>query len=192
MYHIAGCTLESTSPYSQSNALAGDDLKRSNESNEEWEERIWRKRCHVNNEGFVEIPALAVPNAIKDAAKYSGLKIPGERNATWTKHFDAGVTAIGPVALNVRIEDVIPETFFVPSDGKRGGSTRVYKTFPMIPEWKAMFDLYIFDEKIHKEIFHKMLSIAGQLIGIGRFRPRNRGYYGRFLIRDLRWEEYDV
>jgi len=41
---------------------------------------------------------------------------------------------------------------------------------------------YILDEIITKEVFERTLTMAGQFIGIGRFRPQNNGFYGRFEV----------
>ena len=35
--------------------------------------------------------------------------------------------------------------------------------------------------------FH-ILREAGKFIGIGRFRPRNNGYYGRFDVESVDWK----
>jgi len=48
---------------------------------------------------------------------------------------------------------------------------------------------YVFDDKIGKEIFDKILRASGQFIGIGRFRPRNCGYYGRFSVEAISWKD---
>jgi hypothetical protein len=34
-------------------------------------------------------------------------------------------------------------------------------------------------------VFQFILERCGQFVGIGRFRPRNRGFYGRFLVTDF-------
>jgi hypothetical protein len=37
-------------------------------------------------------------------------------------------------------------------------------------------------------VFLRTLEAAGRFIGIGRFRPRNNGRYGRFAVENLRWD----
>jgi hypothetical protein len=51
--------------------------------------------------------------------------------------------------------------------------------------------LSILDEIVNPEVFREHLKWAGQIIGIGRFRPRNNGYYGRFKVEDVKWQEVD-
>ena len=51
----------------------------------------WRERLHVNSDGYVFIPPMAFKNCISEIAKYRSDKIPGKRNATYTKHFESGV-----------------------------------------------------------------------------------------------------
>jgi hypothetical protein len=46
------------------------------------------------------------------------------------------------------------------------------------------------DDTITEEVFKSHLQQAGQLIGIGRWRPRNNGMYGRFVVNSMTWEEY--
>ena len=40
---------------------------------------------------------------------------------------------------------------------------------------------------ITEEVFRYHLEQAGTFIGIGRFRPRNNGYYGRFKLDSMEW-----
>ena len=47
----------------------------------------------------------------------------------------------------------------------------------------------VLDEKVTKDIFARVLELAGSLVGIGRFRPQNRGYYGRFQVNSMEWVE---
>jgi hypothetical protein len=91
--------------------------------------------------------------------------------------------------LKLKVKDVLPEKLYVPSDGRRGGTKRVYKYFPIIPEWVGAVTYMIFDDIITEDVFKQVLDASGKLIGIGRFRPRNMGYYGTFKIDELLWQE---
>ena len=95
----------------------------------------------------------------------------------------------GDLVLPETKDTVSGEWLFVPSDGMRGGGKRVSKCFPLIPRWNGTVKFVIFDNKITKEVFSRVLHEAGMLIGIGRFRPCNCGYYGRFSVEDIKWEE---
>lgn len=184
---IATATLESISPYSQSKHHITP--KKERELPKDYEERTWRERLHVNKDGFVFIPPMAFKNCIAEIAKFLGVQIPGKGKSTYTKHFEAGILVTDEVVLPFKKMDVQGEWLFLPSDGKRGSGTRVDKCYPVIPEWQATVTFYILDEIITKDVFQDHLERAGQFIGIGRFRPRNNGFYGRFKLNKLDWQQ---
>lgn len=179
----AVATLKSVSPYSQSKYHQAPKLNK--EIHEDYEKRTWREKMHVNEKGSVFIPPTAFKNCLSECAKYISLQIPGKGKATYTKHFEAGVLCMDPLVLPYNKEDVAGEWLHVPSDGRRGGSKRVMKCFPIIPEWSGEVLFHILDDIITEDIFKAHLKQAGQFIGIGRFRPRNNGYYGRFRVEDV-------
>jgi hypothetical protein len=45
----------------------------------------------------------------------------------------------------------------------------------------------VLDETVTEEVFRNVLEQAGAFIGIGRFRPRNNGFYGRFKVEAIAW-----
>lgn len=183
--------VEGVSPYSQSRAYQVDKLQ--GEGPEDYEKRTWRNRLHFNSKGEVFIPPMGYKNALAETAKFLAIGVPGKGKATYTKNFEAGVLAVEPAMLGIQKDDVNYERLFVPSDGRPGGGKRVYKYFPVIPEgWLADFTFIILDETVLQTsiegdltVFEHVLRRAGQFIGIGRFRPRNRGFYGRFAVNEL-------
>lgn len=181
---IAIAHLKSVSPYSQSRAMQSKKLR--DETHEEFEERCWRERCHTTKDGEIYIPPMAFKNCIAEAAKYKSVQIAGKGKATYTKHFEAGILCKEILPLGIKADQVQGERLFVPADGKRGGGKRVWKTFPLIPEWEGDVEFMILDEIVNDEVFETHLVDAGQFIGIGRFRPRNNGFYGRFAVEDLK------
>jgi hypothetical protein len=84
-------------------------------------------------------------------------------------------------------QDLKHAEVFVPSDGKPGGGKRVTKYFPTIHEWEGTLTFHILDETIGPEVFEEVIRTAGLLIGIGVWRPRNRGMYGRFDLVNMKW-----
>jgi hypothetical protein len=144
---------------------------------------------HMNDQGNVVIPPMALKNCIAEAAKFLGMQIPGKGKATYTKHFEAGVMVTDCIDLGIKADEVPGEWLFVPSDGKRGGGSRVEKCFPKIDKWSGTVTFYVMDETITKDVFEKVLTEAGKFIGLGRFRPRNNGYYGRFTPVKFEWLE---
>lgn len=176
--------LESTAPYSQSKHHQEPKLDRENA--QDYEARTWRSRMHVNDKGEVFIPPMAFKNCLSDAAKFVSIQIPGKGKSTYTKHFEAGLMVLDEVSLGVKINKVEGEWVFVPSDGRRGGTTRVAKCFGKIPSWKASVKIHVIDETITKDVLQKHFEAAGELVGIGRWRPRNNGLYGRFKVLSLK------
>lgn len=186
---IATVTLTSASPYSQSKIHSAPKLEK--ESPADYDVRTWREKMHYDRKtDEVFIPPMALKNALMECAQYLGEKIPGKGNATWTKHFTAGILVTEPVRLGVKRKDVESESFMCHADGKRSCGTRVLRTFPTIFEWEGKAKFHILDETITKDVFERYLVEAGKFIGVGRFRPRNGGFYGRFHVGDdLTWED---
>ena len=182
--------LKSVSPYSQSRVI--ESLKGDREKSADYEARTWKERCHKTTDGHIYIPPMAFANSLKEAAKYLSIQIQGQGKATYTKNFEAGVMVLEPLVLPNTISEVNGETYFVPSDGKAGGGKRVMKTFPVIPSWSGTVEYVILDDIIGEDIFRRVLVASGTLIGIGRFRPRNRGYYGRFSVESIEWLEETI
>lgn len=175
--------LKSLSPYSQSKHYNVPKLEK--ELADAYERRTWMNRMHVDEHGEVFIPPMAFKNCLSEAAKFLGIQIPGKGKSNYTKHFEAGVMVVDPVPIHVKANKVQPEELFVPSDGKRGGGSRVIKLFPNIPSWEGEVEIHVLDETITKEVLMQHLEEAGKLIGIGRFRPRNNGFYGRFKVEKV-------
>lgn len=159
--------------------------KNTGEGHADFEARTWRERLHVDNKGIVFIPPMAIKICLSNIAKYLSETVPGKGKATYKKHFEAGIMCIEPLSLGIKAKDVEGVPRFVPSDGTRGGGRRVWKTFPEIPAgWQASGELVLLDpllidkpEKVEEYFIH-----AGKFIGLGRFRPINNGYYGRFEV----------
>lgn len=187
--------LESAAAYSQSRLFTKLEVPAlEKESAADYDMRNWRHHQHYDQKtGHVFIPPMALKNSLMEAAQYLGEKVPGKRNATWTKHFMAGVLVTDPVEVfsggkPVKFDETQCETFPCHADGKRGSGTRVMRTFPVIREWTGTAKFYILDESITEDVFTHHLEEAGKFIGVGRFRPRNGGFYGRFFVKDVKWE----
>jgi hypothetical protein len=188
-------TLESISAYSQSKHYDIEQFPKlcrasgsSTETFADYEKRTWRERCHVGADGHLFIPPMAFKNCLSEIAKYLSIQIPGKGKSTYTKHVEAGVMVMEGLTLPETKDGVLHEWVHVPSDGIRGGSKRVMKCFPLIPYWKGDVTFHILDSTVTHEVLEQLLRDAGNFIGIGRFRPRNNGFYGRFQVLKIRWQ----
>lgn len=181
-------TLSSISPYSQSRFYEVPKIDGGREVAADYETRTWANRLHTTPEGFVFIPPMAFKNCLSDAAKYMGIPIPGKGKSNYTKHIEAGVLVIDPLVLPIKAADVPGEWLFLPASGKRGDGKRVKKCMPRIDQWGGDVTFAILDEIITEDVFKRHLEAAGNFIGVGRFRPRNNGYYGRFKVERIQWD----
>jgi len=181
-------TLESLSPYSQSKAIRSE--KEKGELDKTFHERTWREHLHVHRSGKVYIPPMAFKYAFATAARYASLKVDGKGNATYTKYFEAGVQVTEPLLLPFGPEDpqVACEWVYChaqPTRPSQGG--RVHRAYPTIQEWAGELSVLVVADEIPPSIFEQVVNYAGQIIGVGRFRPENGGYYGRFAVREIAW-----
>ena len=183
----AVCYLKSTSPYAQSKYHTTE--KNNKEGHDEYEERTWRERSHYNEKRELFIPCHQFSQCIKSAAKYLSIQIPGKGKSTYTKNFASGIIVDTDVPLGVLKDDAEKLTLHVPSDGRPGGSTRVIKHFPMVKQWEGKIAVTILDDIIRNDVFEQVLRSAGVFIGIGAFRPANRGVNGRFEVEQIKWTE---
>lgn len=149
---------------------------------------------HADADGMTFIPPGSFKNCLSEAAQFMSISVPGKGKATYTKNFEAGVMVITPTKLGIHRDKVECESLFLPSDGKRGGSKRVDKYYPFFPSWDGDVEFIVVDDTIlqssiqdkTKTVFEQVLVGAGQFIGIGRFRPRKNGWYGRFSVENVK------
>lgn len=188
---LAVAKLEGISPYSQSRFHNTDKLNK--ELPNDYEKRTWRNKMHFDEDGMIYIPPLAFKNCLSEAAKFLSMQIPGKGKSTYTKHFEAGVLVTDPVPLGIHKDEVEGTWLHVPADGVRGSGKRVEKCFPYVkPGWEAEVAFQIWDDVITRDVFELHLKQAGALIGIGTFRVRNNGTYGRFRLVSLDWQEVEL
>lgn len=182
-------TISLITPYCQSRYHGTP--KKNKELADGYERRTWKERLHYDSETKeVFIPALALANSLKEAAKFLSVQIPGKGKATYTKHFEAGVSVLDDIPTGWTVDNVVSKEMFVPSDGKRGGGSRVMKVFPLLTpplQFKATYQIN--DDLITAEVFAQHLAQAGNLIGIGAFRIRNNGVWGRYRVDSIDWIE---
>lgn len=184
---ICTLALRSAPGSSYSQSRAHDDEKLPKEQHDAYDARTWRSKLHVDDEGNVVIPATALTSSIQDAASMLALRIPGKGMATYTKHFERGLLITSDIAISVKTKDVNYEKIYCNADGKRGSGKRVWRRFPVIPKWSATVEVFVIDATITEEVFDQVVREAGMLVGIGRFRPQNRGTKGRYVVESASW-----
>jgi len=178
-------------PYSQSKVY--DVEREQGEGNDDYSRRTWMNYMHQTKTGEVFIPPNAIKNCLSEAAKYMNISVPGKGKATYTKHFEAGVQCVKPVLLGVKAKDVRCEKLFLPADGRRGSGKRIWKYYPTLDSWGGVVEIIVLDETVLQTskttgntILEDVFRGAGQFIGLGRFRPRQNGFYGRFDINSIK------
>lgn len=92
-----------------------------------------------------------------------------------------------PVKIGLKKDELVPERLFLPSDGRRGSGSRVKKIYPLIQKWEGELEIIVTDDTITQKVLQEHLEAFGKYIGIGRFRPANNGYYGRFEVVEVVW-----
>ena len=190
--HVATVTLQSNSPLAQ--GRYHQEPKKDKEGHDDYERRTWRNKAHIDDKGRMFIPPMALKNCLSEVAKFLSIQIPGKGKATYTKHFEAGVLCMEPLIMEhltgkpILEADIKEMALHVPSDGRRGGNSRVPKSFPKVDEWQAMAQIHILDDTITEDVFRKHLGEAGKFIGLGSFRVRNNGYFGRFSVAAFAWD----
>ena len=182
----AVCKLASLSPYSQSRKLRTERGEK--EGADEHEKRCWKERMLLDEDGRVIISPMAIKFSIETAARFLSISIPGEGKSKYTKHFKSGILVPCGVVVAESANDVEGEWLFLHSNGTRGSGKRVWRCYPKFPKWAGTLEVMILDDTIPKNIFERVFSEAGNFIGIGRFRPENGGFYGRYEVTSVKWK----
>lgn len=175
--------LKSASPYTSSRYHGTPKLD--TDTHDAHEQKTWREKLTVNDQGMAVINAMAFKFAMTVAAKKLGMKIPGKGNAKYAGVFESGILITEHVNLGIPKDDVEGITIHVNADGVRGSGKRVMKTFPIIKAWAGDLVIHVLDEQITAELLMKHLDHAGKFVGVGQFRAERGGTNGRFSVEKL-------
>jgi len=184
---VCRATIESISPYSASRKHAEE--KGEKESHADFEQRTWREKAHYTDDGHVLIPPESFSFAIKAMASRLRIRIPGKGQSEYGKLFTAGILITDGLVCKETRETVASFTGSMNADGKRGSGKRVDRTFPVVPKWGGVLEIYILDDEIPKDVFERVLHECGKLNGVGRYRPAQGGTNGRFKVTKFEWSE---
>lgn len=163
--------------------------KERKESHEEFDERTWKEKIRVNDEGFIYMPGIALKACLCSTAKYAGMKIPGGRQRTYTQPFTRGLQCFEPILFDKKIGDI--ELMRLPVIAEPGSTkeTRVPRIFPYLPEWTAKVRVRILDEIINTEVLAEHFNLSGIMTGMGTWRPERGREYGTYRVMDFKTEE---
>jgi hypothetical protein len=182
--HAYDVTLHSLTPYSHRQIITTEKLPR--ETDDAYEKRTYLERLHVTPEGFVFIPPLSFQLCLQATAKYLNERIPGKNTQTYTKNFVRGVICPEPLVLPITPDKTEPHWVFVPSNGIPGAGKRVWRCYCRIDRWEGTIPFVVVDDIITVDLLERYLRVAGQITGIGLWRPENRGMWGKFQVTEIR------
>lgn len=81
------------------------------------------------------------------------------------------------------IDALWKDTSFVHRASVKVGTSRVMRTRPVFPDWQLAFEGHLDTEVVSQDAFEGIVATAGQLVGLGDWRPR----FGRFKVVELNW-----
>ena len=152
-----------------------------------WEHEVktWRERVHTNSDNECIIPALMLKGALVSVAKLLGDKIKGSSGQKYWKPLKAGVIAENDIPLGIKKDELEYEDVYVTQRGQQ-----IRRRFPIIREWEGWITFTVVpDSIVTQKKFAEYLNLAGQMAGIGRYRPPNGGTYGKFTVEKIEYEK---
>lgn len=175
--------------------------KEPDETHEQLNERIWQQRALVDGDNMLCISAVAVHRSLMSAGKWLSMKLEG--NKTFTKRFTAGVMCHKPMFRVMKDGKPIHSgelskkeyriDLYVPSDGKQGGTKRVWRTYPrVLPTWTVDVELLITDDAISEDVLTAHAKCAGLHDGIGSMRIGTGGPNGLWELDSLQLSNYEL
>jgi hypothetical protein len=93
------------------------------------------------------------------------------------------------IVLPIKAKDVRGEWLMLPSNPNNPKSGRVPKCMPLIESWEATVTYTIYDQVITQAVFTEVLKLSGIQVGIGRYRPLQKGIYGRYSAVEIAWHK---
>lgn len=183
---VATIKITGLTPYSPSKAFTAE--KGDKEGPEQYDIRCWRDHAHVDKDGNVIIPAVAIGKAIVDTASFLGKggELQKKGSAKWTENFIRGIAIAKSATIGVKAEEMTePEMVYCHADGNPKSGKRVWRRFPMFQNWAATLVVHILDDSIPEDVFKKVVDSCGLFNGFGRYSPRVGGYLGRFLVDEI-------
>jgi hypothetical protein len=175
--------LRSLTPYSQ--GRHHNTPKEPRELDPAYEARTVLLKLHTAV-GEIYIPPMCFKLMLQSTAQYSGERIPGKGQETYTKHYRRGIICPEPIMLGLKPEEVRVVDLFLPSQPGKPKSPRVWKKFPVIDQWSGVLQIIAIDDIFTAEVVRRHLELGGLITGIGVWRTENSGMQGKFTVTDFR------
>jgi hypothetical protein len=161
-------------------------VRASNEKENDFDKRVWLERAHIKPNGFLFQPAFGIKRMIESAAAHKGEKL---KNKGVKGILATGIAIIDDPLFDQKSDRLIMQPEFVSSGGQKGGGSRVWRHFPVLPTpWKLSGSIIVIDGRIDYDMLLRHLEEAGLFAGIGMWRIDRGGQNGRFTAEITSWE----
>lgn len=135
--------------------------------------------CFRNQDGSCFIPSDHIRGSLIGAGSYVKAKVGGRSKSM--KVVVAAMFMVDPEQILLPDYDAIDKRSAV----NRNIKARVISIRPKWTTWEAEFTLNVYENTITVETIKQLFEYAGNLVGIGSFRPTNNGLFGRFELVEI-------
>lgn len=132
--------------------------------------------CYRNVDGKCFIPAEQLRIAFINGGTYLKSKVGSKTKSM--KGIIAAVLQVSPEEIVLPEYDRIDKRSAVNKNIK----ARVMVIRPKWTQWSAEFDMILDNGTLTKEMITELITVTGNYVGIGSYRPTNNGYFGRFKL----------
>lgn len=185
---LEGVSVVSFSKYIPTSEPGFEKLGR--ESAEQWDKRLWHHKAHYNSDGVVILTDMMIKNCLIEATKYLPEKVPGQGRKQWGGFFKAGLIVPKSFPMELNGDPITKENLTYKDELVGKQDSKIPARFPSVRTgWVASGEVWLLEEIITPDIVEKYFKIAGNFVGLGRWRAGKGGPYGRFKLTDIREEE---
>ena len=176
---IVGKTPLLCSRFTDAEQMAASNSTRSSiASNSRSPQEIAESKLYTDDDGMIGIPQPNLFRCIIDAGKYFKA---GRRTITTQKSsLIPGCVAVDPIFIQLQHEQawkVDSRPVRIPATGGRIIAHR-----PCFDDWSLTFNVELDEDIISESLFRDIVDAAGSRVGLGDFRPDNKGPFGRFVV----------
>lgn len=139
-------------------------------------------KLYTLEDGTIGIPQPNLFRCVIDAGKFFQIK--RSKVTTQKSSLIPACVDIDPIFMPLRFQ----HDWKVDSRPVRNPSTggRIIAHRPCFDDWGLDFDVLLDDSMISETLFREIIDAAGSKIGLGDFRPDNKGPFGKFVVTS--WE----